>query len=293
MAKDKEIYYCTMQKSPKCKKNNGVLDEKDFYSTTNEELFHNKKLPICKHCLKKYVYDSDKKINLDKFKNILQIYDIPFYEKEWNASLNSSKEVLGSYMRMVYLNYKDKHWKDGDINSVQPVNIEEFEDVDLVAFWGEGYTEDEYRFLTNEYENLTTRYECDSYSQEILFQDIAFQRLAIRKKRQSGGSVDKELKTLQDLLGSANIKPAQENESMASEQVTFGTLIKKFENEKPIPPPLPEWMSANWIKKYVCVWFFGNLCEMMGKSNPFKDEYDEEISKYTVKRPGEDEEGEE
>lgn len=291
MAKNKEVYYCTMQLAPKCQKAQGVLESKDFYSTTNEEIFHNGKLPICKHCLKKFVYE-DKKINLDKFKNILQIYDIPFYEKEWNVSVNGKKETIGSYMKNVYLNYKDKHWKDGDINNVQPVNIEDFEDVDLVAFWGEGYTEDEYRFLTNEYENLTTRYECDSYSQEILFQDISFQRLAIRKKRQSGGSVDKELKTLQDLLGSANIKPAQENESMASEQLTFGTLIKKFENEKPIPPPLPEWMTANWIRKYVCVWFFGNLCEMMGKPNPFKDEYDEEISKYTVKRPNENEEGE-
>ena len=69
---------------------------------------------------------------------------------------------------------------------------------------------------------------------------------------------------------------------MASEQVTFGTLIKKFENEKPIPEPLPEWMDADWIRKYVVVWFFGNLCRMMGKENPYQEEYDEEMAKYTV-----------
>ncbi|XZN14387.1 hypothetical protein ACSW9O_16110 (plasmid) [Clostridium perfringens] len=290
MAKDKEIYYCTMQKSPKCKKANGFLTSKDFYSTANEEIFHNGKLPICKHCLKQYVYNSDKEIDLDKFKNILQVYDIPFYEKEWNVSKSGRYETLGAYMKNVYLNYKDKHWKDGDIdNNVQLIEENETNDLDSIDFWGEGYSESEYRFLNKEYENLITRYECDSYSQEMLFQDIAFQRLEIRKKRQKGSSVDKELKTLQDLLGSANVKPAQENASMASEQVTIGTLIKKYENEKPIPPPLPEWMTADWIKKYVVVWFFGNMCRMMGKPNPFKKEYDEELAKYTVSI---DEEGE-
>ena len=41
-------------------------------------------------------------------------------------------------------------------------------------------------------------------------------------------------------------------------------------------------MDADWIKKYVNVWFFGNLCRMMGKENPYQEEYDEEMAKYTV-----------
>lgn len=261
---------------------------------------------ICKKCLLEYTeklketYKSENKALYEICRLVDTYYSKTLYDQLNEESTKKKiNNIFATYFQKVNSlhQYKDKTFIDSEPYETDFSYLDDTEDkinsTDLVAFWGEGYTEDEYRFLTNEYENLTTRYECDSYSQEILFQDIAFQRLAIRKKRQSGGSVDKELKTLQDLLGSANIKPAQENESMASEQVTFGTLIKKFENEKPIPPPLPEWMSANWIKKYVCVWFFGNLCEMMGKSNPFKDEYDEEISKYTVKRPGEDEEGEE
>jgi hypothetical protein len=42
-------------------------------------------------------------------------------------------------------------------------------------------------------------------------------------------------------------------------------------------------MTADWIRKYVVVWFFGNLCRMMGKPNPFQDEYEEEMNNYTVK----------
>ena len=41
-------------------------------------------------------------------------------------------------------------------------------------------------------------------------------------------------------------------------------------------------MNADWIRKYVSVWFFGNLCRMMGKENPYQDEYDEEMAEYTV-----------
>ena len=62
-----------------------------------------------------------------------------------------------------------------------------------------------------------------------------------------------------------------------------------IQNEEPIPEPKKEWKSKDWIRKYVSVWFFGNLCKMMGKPNPFKDEYDEEMEKYTVKPPEEGE----
>ena len=76
---------------------------------------------------------------------------------------------------------------------------------------------------------------------------------------------------------------------MASEQVTFGTLIKKYENEEPIPEPLESWTNADWIRKYVVVWFLGHMCKMMGINNPYADEYEEEIKKYTVSQMEDDE----
>lgn len=162
---------------------------------------------------------------------------------------------------------------------------------DLVDMWGDGLSQSDYNYLDREFEKMLVGYECDSYAQEALFQEVCFQRLDIKKKRQNGSSVDKELRTLQDLLGSANIKPAQESASLASDQLTFGTLIKKFENEKPIPEPLPSWMTSNWIEKYVKVFFFGNMCRMMGKPNPYVEEYKEEMDKYTVKPPDNSYEG--
>lgn len=237
MAKDKEIYYCTMQLSPKCKKASGLLDEKDFYSTANEEFFHNKKLPICKHCLKKFVYE-DKKINLDKFKNILQIYDIPFYEKEWNASLNGSKEVLGSYMRIVYLNYKDKHWKDGDITDKKLIydesDIGKLSERELLNKWGSGFSLDELQWLENNYYNWTTNTDCKKFNIQKLVKLICIKELDIRIARQNGKPTDKLEKSLLELMNNSNLTPktmSAMNETDSAKR--YGKWLEDIEQNEP------------------------------------------------------------
>lgn len=211
MAKDKEIYYCTMQLAPKCKKNNGVLDEKDFYSTTNEEIFHNGKLPICKHCLKVYVRNTNKEIDLDKFKKVLQIYDIPFYEKEWNVSVNGKNETIGSYMKNVYLNYKDKHWKDGDITDKKLIydesDIGKLSERDLLNKWGSGFSLDELQWLENNYYNWTTNTDCKKFNIQKLVKLICIKELDIRIARQNGKPTDKLEKSLLELMNNSNLTP--------------------------------------------------------------------------------------
>lgn len=238
MAKDKEIYYCTMQLSPKCKKNNGLLDEKDFYSTTNEEIFHNGKLPICKHCLKAYVRNTNKEIDLDKFKKVLQIYDIPFYEKEWNASLNGSKEVLGSYMRIVYLNYKDKHWKDGDITDKKLIydesDIGKLSERELLNKWGSGFSLDELQWLENNYYNWTTNTDCKKFNIQKLVKLICIKELDIRIARQNGKPTDKLEKSLLELMNNSNLTPktmSAMNETDSAKR--YGKWLEDIEQNEP------------------------------------------------------------
>ena len=250
------------------------------------------RMTICKECLLKLADEFQNTFNSENraLYELCKLLDT-YYEKSLFESAKTQAEKQKSNVFQIYFQkalslpqYRNKRFLDSE-NFDQKQDYEEISEGlgrDLVEFWGSGYCEEDYRFLEREFENMLSRYECDSYAQEVLFQEICFQRLDIKKKRANSTSVDKEIKTLQDLLGSANIKPAQENASMASEQVTFGTLIKKYENEEPIPEPLESWTSEDWIKKYVVVWFFGNLCKMMGKINPFAKEYEEEVSEYTV-----------
>lgn len=236
MKKKEDIYYCTMQLSPKCQKAQGLLTDRDFYSTANKELFYNGKLPICKNCLKKYVYE-DKKVNLDNFKYILQIFDIPFYEKEWNISVKSKNETIGTYMKNVYLNYKDKHWKDGDVldkKLIYDKDDEKINDIDLINRWGFGFTDEELQWLENDYCEWLKNTNSDKFAIQRLIQMICVKELEIRKARQNGKSTDKLEKSLRDLMNDSNLTPktmSAMNESESSK--IYSAWLKDIEQNTP------------------------------------------------------------
>ena len=168
----------------------------------------------------------------------------------------------------------------GNIREKLAIEINE----DLRNKWGNMKSED-VLFLETEYQEWVTRYDVSSKSMEILVKEICYQQLSIKKKREEEKSVEKELKTLQDLMGNTALKPIQESAAQATEAQTFGTLIKKWETEYPVPDPDPEFEDVDGIKKYINVWFFGHLCRMLGLENDYSKEYDEETLKYTVDLP--------
>ena len=262
------------------------------YSILFKQNYENR-MCVCKDCISDLynnlfaIYGTNKKTIYECCLKLDVYFENKLYEsvlKQFTKGKN--KDLISTYFQKANSlpQYKNKTFKDSEtLNTDEELLIDDSEvERNVVDFWGSGLIQEEYAFLENEYNTLISRYECDSYSQEVLFQEIAQTRLQIRNNRRAGNSVKDDLKQLQELMGNANIKPAQENASMASDQLTFGTLIKKFENEEPIPEPLSEWKSKDWIRKYVCVWFFGSLCRMMGKPNIFKEEYDKEMARYTV-----------
>ena len=287
MAKKETIYkQCSCcGKEKKSSSDNFYKSYSVIYKSTHEN-----RMNVCKECLLDITSDLTKKLNseIKALYRVCQLTDTYFDENIYESAVEQAKKQNSNAVKIFYQKicslpqFKGKTFADSNVLGGTSNSFESEGSYNIVDFWGEGFTDSEYRYLEGEFAKMAAAYEMDSYSTESLFQEIALQKLDIRKKRKSGDSVDKELKTLQDLLGSANIKPVQESNAASSDQLTFGTLIKKFENEKPIPEPLPEWMNADWIKKYVNVWFFGNLCRMMGKENPYQEEYDEEMAKYTV-----------
>jgi hypothetical protein len=274
-----------------------------FYINTSPLLSEDLSVfPTCKNCISEYINPSNKDEQyLIRVIHVLTILNKPFIKELWN----SSNEEWSSYIPQVSsLNqYKGLSFKDGDLlklnqmisSSSDPLEQEvEFSNEEmeyLIDFWGRGFTKEELEFLQKEFEKLINSYECESYAMEMLFQEASHQRLAIKKKRERNDSVDKELKTLQDLLGSANVKPMQESGANAAEQATFGTLIKKYENEEPIPEPEDEWKDVDGVQKYFRVWFMGHLCKMLGIKNEYTEEYEKEIEQYTVDPPESEEDG--
>lgn len=102
---------------------------------------------------------------------------------------------------------------------------------------------------------------------------------------QKGDKVDSLCKAMNDLMNSAGIQPKQSSENTMSDTASFGVLIKRWEDEEPIPEPEEKWKDIDGIRRYISVFFFGHLSKMFGFKNNWSQLYEDEIRKYTVNRP--------
>lgn len=87
------------------------------------------------------------------------------------------------------------------------------------------------------------------------------------------------------MLSSAQLKPSQNASNTLTEAKTFGQLIEKWEQEKPIPEPSDEFKDVDKIGQLIDVFFKGHLAKMMGIKNAFSATYDRFMQKYTVTKP--------
>ena len=190
--------------------------------------------------------------------------------------------------------YKDSEFEDG-MNSEDEEEINENSRILKSAKkrFGNGFNNTELVFLENEYQDWTRRYQCENKAQELLFKRVCFKELDIDKAQKEGRDTKELDKTLQELLGSLNLKPSQNNSNVLTEAKTFGQLIEKWENEKPIPEPDEEFKDVDRIGLYIDVFFKGHLSKMMGLKNGLSSLYDRFMSKYTVKKPQYNDEDEE
>lgn len=158
---------------------------------------------------------------------------------------------------------------------------------ETVMFFGFGYSDEEYEYLESEYQSWTTRHDCKTKAQEEIFKGLCIAQLSIRRAQQSGTNKEftDAMKTFQDLLGAANLKPSQTNDNALVEQNTFGTLIRRIENERPIREALPEWKDVDDIERYIDTYFLGHMAKLVHVKNDCSDMYEQEMAKRTVTPP--------
>lgn len=155
---------------------------------------------------------------------------------------------------------------------------------DTIEFFGFGHKPEEYDFLQQQYNDWADRCEIKSKVQEELFKNICVTQLMLQqaKQKQNIKEYTDGMKVFQDLLTSANIKPSQNSGNALVEANTLGTLIKKWEDEKPIPEPDDELKDVDNIYKYISTYFYGHLAKAMKVDNEFSELYENEIGKFTV-----------
>jgi len=189
--------------------------------------------------------------------------------------------------------WQDKTWADSDFGSsittteLDEEELEENEELLRKARkrFGRDYTNVDLLFLETEYEDWTARYACDSKAQELLFKRICFKELEIDKAQKDGKDTKELDKTLQELLGSAQLKPSQNASNAFTDSNTFSQMIEVWEHTRPIAEPSEEFRDVDGIGKLIDVFFKGHLAKMMGLKNAFSASYDRFMQKYTVTKP--------
>lgn len=188
-------------------------------------------------------------------------------------------------------NFKSEHDEFSDHEDSDTQHSESIETPEeIITFWGSGYSDEMYRELEQRRQYWMSKFPEGTdldVGTEALIRQICSLELDINRDRIAGKSVDKSVNALNNLLGSANLKPTQQKADgdSAQENTPFGVWIRRWETQRPVPDPDPELEDVDGIIKYISIWFLGHLCKMLGIKNTYCRLYEEEIAKMRVDRP--------
>ena len=295
---ERNVFYC-------CCCGKKYIKQKGNFTFSQSPLYkgNNSYLPICNNCIENLIEQYTEILGTqdEAIKRVCMHWDIYFSESVLNSSRKTSADQsrFKNYIRQLNLSQsKDKTYDDFVLEESKKTvdTIEDLEDLKkkdtdikikekVFKFWGRGYTPEQYKFLQDQYDDWTTRCESSSKVQQELFKALSISQLQIQETRANNGDLKKAMETFQGLLGSANLKPAQNIENNANDEMTFGMWIRKVEDEEPVCEPAPEWKDVDGIGKYITVYFLGHLCKMMGIKNSYSKMYEDEMAKYTVEKP--------
>ena len=269
---------------------------------------------FCTECVLEMATDYDKKTkvrtdNREKTMRVLQLLDLPFIESLYQNMLKKNEEDTGERQRPTafqslvtqlksFPQYRGKTWKDSSYTVTDEDLDDDNEDSKISPRtvkngrkrFGAGYSDEEYQFLENEYQEWMTRYGCNTKAQEEIFERLSMKKLEIHKATLAGDSTDKLDATYQQWLQTANITPRQSASNSVTDAQTFGTLIQKFEETRPLPEVDPELKDVDGIGLLIDVFFKGHLSKMFGLKNAFANIYEKYMKKYTVEPPTYEEE---
>ena len=284
--------------------NNWQGAEDGFYMDKN---YATNRYPICKRCLLKLVEQRKKdtdEINETKesVQHVLQmmdrVYDDKFYEECIKGAMDGVNEKQRHSPFATYIvaisslpQWKGKTWKDSDFGSAaMSADEEETKIIQKTVKsgrkrFGSGYSDEEYMFLENEYQDWITRYECNTKAQEEVFENLSVLKLLKKKALIKGESTRDLDKQQQDWLDAGKLKPKQNSTDAFSDAQSFGTFIQKCEETKPLPEMEEEFRDVDKIGLYFDVFFRGHTNKMMGLKNTFSNIYERIMKKYTVTKP--------
>lgn len=172
-----------------------------------------------------------------------------------------------------------------EVNSLkQIIEIKSLESDEAMNFknWGEGFSPSDYQRLNAQYQEWIEKNVVEDKTREVLVRKICILSLLSDKALKEGNIAEYNNinKCFVDALKLACLSPQQLDDMKTSEGVTYGTLIKRFEQDEPLPEISEKFKDVDGIVKYITVYFIGHLCAMLNIKNRFSDDYHKEMDKY-------------
>ena len=296
------------------------FSQNDFYNSNSFQYQGTGKIPYCSNCVntmyEKYLEDfkdlSCKEPKKRAIQRLCMVLDLYYDDKIFDNAMGeyekrmSDADVKTKYsFPLYYLKHVKlkQHQKKNYYTTISEeyaklsdeklpmggISLDEVEAEKIASkaakFFGSGFTNEEYVYLQEQYDDWVTRHECQTKAQEEIFKQICFTQLnllrAINKKEDT-----KDLNaTFLKQLEAAKLQPKQNSGDVVSDSQTFGTLIDKWENTRPLPEVDEELKDVDNIALYVDTFFKGHLAKMMGLKNGLSNMYDDYMKQYTVTKP--------
>ena len=281
----------------------------NFYNS-NSEFYNNiGKIPHCKQCIEKFYqqyfdrYTNEGCLTPEKkaVQRLCMVFDIYYRDDVFVSAMNKIKtsgmniSPMAQYMKQIQLQqYKNKSYENTiteaeqenfAMASISDISGEITVDQKTIDFFGNGFVDEDYKYLKREYDDWTARHECSTKAQEEVFKRICFKQLEILKATRRGEDTKHLDATFRDLLDTAKLQPKQTSGDATAENQTFGTLIDKWENERPLPEIDEELKDVDKIGFYIDTFFKGHTCRMLNVKNAFSNLYSSMMKMFTVNKP--------
>lgn len=274
-------------------------------------------VPVCRECIDNMYnsYLTQCTTPADAARQVCRCLDLYFNDKVFDTCLkkSTSKSVMSTYIsKLTVATYADKSYDDTlkqegtlwdfvvnkeTLANKPVVQPDPKEDIDIpeevLDFWGPGYNSDMYLELEQRRKYWMSKLPNSSedgldIGTEAIIRQICNLEIDINRDRAAGKSIEKSVSALNNLLGSASLKPTQKKSDELDqiiENTPYGVWIKKWEDSRPIPEVDPELQDVDGIVKYISIWFLGHLCKMLGIRNTYCKLYEEEIAKLKIDKP--------
>jgi len=262
---------------------------KEFSSSYDKVMDKNGMMSVCRSCVEeiyqnnlrsegdiyKAMYKTCKSINwvyhkpsvdyaIGKIKNLKEknLNDYNLTSQYW-AVVVSSVSFIGNIASYTFSDTPAKDYFPKEFLDEKLVNE------DVVKFWGEGYTPEDYSELQEHYFEFKRDYKVEVKGEVLLVKEICYKILDLKKARVSGNSTDGLLKEIQILMKNSALTPAMANMANSRKSMdTWGTRIAIIQKEEP-----SEWLKGEGRReKY---FNYGDL-------QYFKDYYVRSLKNYIL-----------